>query len=263
MAEVQRRIMGCGPCWRGPKAERAPPTPPRQPHPVRRNITVEQQAQQQLQATQLRDARVAYATAGVQQRLQQRQQQRVAMHTVMQTHRQQQQQQPPADGTGATATATAATATATAATATATAATATAATATAATATATAATATAATATTAAATATTAATAAAAALPLLGPGSPTRAITIGVGRSGRPWRRWPAGAVRTLAGIGNAGFGASAVGSPASVAGAARRDVERNPLARSTRVNEHLTSSVRRLTMRTPRRACSRSVPRY
>jgi hypothetical protein len=251
MAEVQRRIMGCGPCWRGPKAERAPPTPPRQPHPVRRNTTVEQQAQQHLQATQLRDARVAFATAGVQQRLQQRQQQRVAMHTVMQTHRQQQQQQPPADGTGATATATAATATATAATATATAATATAATATAATATAT------------AATATTAATAAAAALPLLGPGSPTRAITIGVGRSGRPWRRWPAGAVRTVAGIGNAGFGASAVGSPASVAGAARRDTERNPLARSTRVNEHLTSSVRRLTTRTPRRACSKSVPRY
>jgi hypothetical protein len=256
MAEVQRRILGCGPCWRGPKAERAPPTPPRQPHPVSRNATLEQQAQQQLQTTQLRDAQIAYATAGMQQRLQQRQQQRVAMHIIMQTHRQQQQERLPADGTGPTATATAAAATATAATATA-------ATATAATATATAATATAATATTAAATATTAATAAAAALPLLGPGSPTRAITIGVGRSGRPWRRWPAGAVRTLAGIGNAGFGASAVGSPASVAGAARRDTERNPLARSTRVNEHLTSSVRRLTMRTQRRACSRSVPRY
>jgi hypothetical protein len=241
MADIQRRILGCGPYWHSPKAERAPPTPPRQPHPVRRNITVEQQAQQQLQATQLRDARVAYATAGVQQRLQQRQQQRVAMLTLVRTHRQQQQQRLPADGTGPTATATA----------------------TAATATATAATATAATATATAATATTAATAAAAALPLLGPGSPTRAITIGVGRSGRPWRRWPAGAVRTLAGIGNAGFGASAVGSPASVAGAARRDMERNPLARSTRINEHLTSSVRRLTMRTPRRACSKSVPRY
>jgi hypothetical protein len=256
MADIQRRIMGCGPCWRGPKAERAPPTPPRQPHPVRRSATVEQQAQQQLQATDLRDAQIAYATAGMQQRLQQRQQERVAMLTLVRTHRQQQQQRLPADGTGPTATATA-----TAATATATAATATAATATAATATA--ATVTAATATATAATATTAATAAAAALPLLGPGSPTRAITIGVGRSGRPWRRWPAGAVRTLAGIGNAGFGASAVGSPASVAGAARRDTERNPLARSTRVNEHLTSSVRRLTMRTPRRACSKSVPRY
>jgi hypothetical protein len=178
------------------------------------------------------------------------------MHIIMQTHRQQQQQQLPADGTSPTATATAATATATAATATDTAATPSAATA---------ATPSAATATTAAATATmaAAAAAAAAALPLLGPGSPTRAITIGVGRSGRPWRRWPAGAIRTLASIGNAGFGASAVGSPASVAGAARRDMERNPLARSTRVNEHLTSSVRRLTMRTPRRACSRSVPRY
>jgi hypothetical protein len=251
MAEVQRRIVGSGPCWCSPKAELAPPTPPRQPHPVRRNATVEQQAQQQLQATQLRDAQIAFATAGMQQRLQQRQQQRVAMHIILQTHRQQQQQQPPADGTGPTATATAATATATAATATVTA---------------TAATATDTTATTAsAATATTAATqaAAAAALPLLGPGSPTRAITIGVGRSGRPWRPWPAGAVRTLAGIGNAGFGASAVGSPASVAGAARRDMERNPLARSTRVNENLTSSVRRLTMRTPRRARSRSVPSY
>jgi hypothetical protein len=73
MADIQRRILGCGPCWRGPKAERAPPSPPRQPHPVRRNATVEQQAQQQLQATELRDARVAFATAAMQQRLQQRQ----------------------------------------------------------------------------------------------------------------------------------------------------------------------------------------------
>lgn len=78
------------------------------------------------------------------------------------------------------------------------------------------------------------------------------APTVGFGRNGRPWRRWPAGVCPTVVLIGNAKFAVATKGSPASATRQIVADVGKRPTVTTKFIDEYLSSSVRLLLSPSP-----------